>query len=128
MRVRESKPSAGEVIDHYGLLDGINLIAATLGFPATEVVRWYLSKVGTWRQGPQKLSPLQVRDTVADVEADFWLIAFDKIDGAPDWLREEFIVRWSEAIQEMDLRDPDLLHAVLTQALKVDDNPRENLP
>jgi hypothetical protein len=34
--------------------------------------------------------------TLRALEAAFWTDAYERLDGAPEWLRESFIVYWSD--------------------------------
>jgi hypothetical protein len=97
MRVRESYPSAQDVLD-FSELSPIELTAVLSGTTEADVLNGYLSKVGTWRTESQFDKVLEgvQHITLRALEAAFWTDAYERLDGAPEWLRESFIVYWSD--------------------------------
>jgi len=84
-RVRESLPTWEQVANHYGMHQ-LGTIAQHEGRSVLWVLTEYLSKVGTWRA-------LRKRSGGAPTtERGFWDVAYPALEGAPEWLREAYIV------------------------------------
>ncbi len=134
MRVRESKPSLGDVVGHYEDLDSLQVVSFMEATSVGEVLRIYLSKVGTWRQGSSELTrpseTLRPHRAFNELVNAFWAAAYPRLDGAPEWLREEFIAHWSEwlgAWQPLDMHDDEVayVYAILKEALGVVPDPKD---
>jgi len=135
MRVRESVPTWDEVKKFYADEDILGVIAHLDGTTVGEVLREYASKVGTWRQAEEvELGRNKVwtpARQLAAMELTFFGYLGARLDGAPDWLRDNMIVYYQQWISEwraqVALSDNDVAYvrAILNRALKSTSIPRD---
>lgn len=100
MRSRLSKPSPEDVLEFYGQ-DVLSLIADRLLVDIGDVLAMYMSKVGTWRNTPSFDKVVDIGDVLA-MKAQWWTYAMDKIEGAPEWLYDEFVWYWARWWEERE--------------------------
>ena len=103
MKSRLSKPTLEEVAEKYGY-DAMSLIADQSYVSIGDVIAMYMSKVGTWRQTPSWIdesNALETGDTLT-TKAQWWTFAIDKIEGAPEWLYDEFVGYWASWWEERE--------------------------
>lgn len=101
MRSRLSKPTKQEVLSFYEY-DALEFVADQLLVGIGDVLAMYMSKVGTWRN-TRSFEGAESIDDVAAVKQRWWTFAMDKIEGAPEWLYDEFVwywARWWEARED----------------------------
>jgi hypothetical protein len=115
MRVRESHPSGHQVLQFYGI-PALQLIAQRELQSELWVITEYLSKVGTWRK-LRRLNLHSAEDLPrAERESWFWSQAYPALDGAPEWLREAYLLTVAELI---------ITKAVLHAGLRVSYRPKD---
>jgi len=135
VRVRESVPTWDEVKKFYADEDILGVIAHLDGTTVGEVLREYASKVGTWRQAEEVELTLKeiwapARQLVK-LESTFFGFLGERLEGAPDWLRDNMIVYYQNWINEWraqaGLTDNDVAYvrAILNRALKSTSIPRD---
>ena len=110
MRVRETAPTFEEFLAWSGWADMIDAIAEEVEWPRIRVVTAYLSKVGTWRQFCRNLPECFSLDGAkiidnADVQSQFWESTWPALDGAPEWLRETYILTVADLIDDEQIED-----------------------
>jgi len=135
MRVRESVPTWGEVQKFYEDDDILGVIAHLDGTTVGEVLREYASKVGTWRQATEvelKVNAVWApARQLVKLESTFFGYLGARLEGAPDWLRDNMIVYYQQWIAEWraqaGLTDNDVAYvrAILNRALKSTSIPRD---
>lgn len=91
MRVRESLPSFAKIGAHY-IIDPLSLIAHQEDATTLWVLTEYLSKVATWRRLRKTVRPHPMTYT------EFWNLAYEALEGAPEWLREAYITHVNDHI------------------------------
>lgn len=107
MRVRTTKPTKQDVLDWWNG-DAIEVAAKLTGVTPLGFLTHYLSKVGTWRdmmkRMPDCFTPNGNKIVLdLDVQSEWYDIIYKGLEGAPEWLREEYIMRLSDAIDEGDV-------------------------
>ena len=123
MRVRTTAPTWDDIEATHG--DPLEVLALLYLQTRAEIIRWYLSKVGTFRTEsmfPYRLSALmndpsgkwKASPTEA-VQRAFWEEAYERIEGAPEWLREAFIEHWTKILK--DWTDFGVSHHVMKAQL-----------
>ncbi len=92
MRVRESMPDHNAVAAHYAIAhDSLDLIASFEQANRMWVITEYLSKVGTWRRLRKMEKPSHITLNRDKVQEQVWLMGYEALEGAPEWLREAWI-------------------------------------
>lgn len=134
MRVRESLPDDDDILEHYQLTP-LRLIARLEGLTVGEVLGHYLSKVGTWRSeskfrdhlAAERMQPFAQANDMASVEAAFWTDTWKRLEGAPAWLSESFLLYWQAVLADLmdTYQSAELLESVLESALRFYQEPRE---